>query len=487
MINTVRRVLLTGSLALLLPFTVGAETLTLHQVLQKVIEHYPSVKTAALQVEKAREENARVEGQLAWQLNSRAGFNRNTSLFGTANDTMNLSGSLSRQLENGGVLGLNGQLSRDDADDTFGPDFPNPVDKTRFDINYRHRLAKGAGNTSYEEGLVAAKVAETIAQSARQQLYDGLASQVIALYLSMASTQSQISNIEKTIERGQRLKAYIMDEYKLGLSEEKDVLQVEARLKTNEADKRRLLVILKQQMISLNRLMGTAWQQSINTLIQFDRESSLSFDKNFPLLQSYNAQLKQLDAEIRLAESTIRSRRDEKQDELDLVMYIGNETSEGDTLTGSRDESEVIGGVTLEYNRGLDKSSFDAALRQAHYERGISLQEKKQLLQDLQYELSSVLVQIEAGEEALKAYSASVIAEKKKLDEALKRYRDGRIETDRIIDYESQLSIAELSYELQKIELAQRYYDLNLLRGTLWQGIRLPDYAVKDIYTDELN
>ncbi len=158
-------------------------------------------------------------------------------------------------------------------------------------------------------------------------------------------------------------------------------------------------------------------------------------------------------------------------------MYLGNETNQGDVAVGDFDESQLVGGVSLEFRRGLDKSGLDAELRQAHLDRELVLQDKKLLLQNLQYRVASLQAETESAEAAVQAFASSVRAESAKLREATQRYKDGRIETDRIIDFEAQLSSAELAYELQKIELARRYYQLDLLIGSIWQTVVRPEIA----------
>ena len=457
-----------------------SETLSMQQVLQKVINHYPSIKTAALQLEKAKQENIKVESQLSWLLKGNAAYTRDTSLFGTATDRYNLAGSMNRGLENGGILGFNANVSREDAEDTFSPALPNPSTKTRVDINYRHRLAKGAGNPLYEEGLTLSEAGQKVASSEQLALYDRLADQVVELYLSAAITQARISSIDKTIERGQRLQKYIQQEFGLGLSEEKDVLQVDARLSINKADKQSLQVAWQKQLISLNRLMGRDWNAGLKPDARIIAQQTESVDDIFRQVQTHSPELKRIDAQLEIAESAIRSQRDKRKDELDLVVFLGNEINQGESSIGDQDESELIGGISLEFNRGLDKSGLDAELRQAHFDRGVALQDKKQVLEDLQYSVSSLLAEIRMSESALKAFSVSVKAEQKKLDEALKRYRDGRIETDRIIEFESQLAVAELSHDLQSIELTRRYHQLDLIRGQIWKSITFPDYRFDD-------
>lgn len=478
------RLLLLTVLLMSMPLMVQAQQLTLQQVLQKVIDHYPSIRLATLQVEKAHEDSIRAESQLSWQLNANAGVARETSLIGTATDRVNLGAGLSRRLQSGGDLGFNASVLRDDAEDSFAPTIPNPSTKTRLDINYRHPLQQGSENSQYEESKTAAMAALQLAQGETIGLYDRLASEVLEVYLAAATTSVRIQNMDKAIERSQRLKDYIASEVSLGLSEEKDSLQIDARLASNRADKQSLQVLWQQQMVSLNRLMDRPWQMEFVPLVELEQpvlkqqalkqDIQKSYDELYARAMQQDAALKQIEARLLLADSTIRLSRDKRQDKLDLVMYLGNETNQGDVAVGDFDESQMVGGVSLEFRGGLDKSGLDAELRQAHLERELVLQDKKLLLQNLQYRLASLQAEIQSSQAAVQAFASSVRAESAKLREATQRYKDGRVETDRIIDFEAQLSSAELAYELQKIELARRYYQLDLLIGSIWQTVVRP-------------
>jgi len=464
-------------LLLLLPVQLMAQTqqLTLQQVLQKVIDHYPSIRLATLQLEKAREDSIKAELQLAWQLNANAGVARETSLIGSSTDQMKLGAGLTRRLQSGGDLGFNASFLRDDAEDSFAPTVPNPSTKTRLDINYRHPLQQGSENSQYGESKVAARAALQLAQGEKIALYDRLASEVLEVYLAAATTRVRIQNTDKAIARSQRLKDYIASEVSLGLSEEKDILQIDARLAGNRADKQSLQVLWQQQMVSLNRLMDQHWQKEFMPLVELEQAIQKPYDELYASAVQQDAALKQIEARLLLADSAIRLSRDKRQDQLDLVMYLGNEKNQGDVAVGDFDESQLVGGVSLEFRRGLDKSGLDAELRQAHLDRELVLQDKKLLLQNLHYQVASLQVEIESAQAAVQAFARSVRAESAKLREATQRYKDGRIETDRIIDFEAQLSSAELAYELQKIELARRYYQLDLLIGSIWKTVVRPE------------
>ena len=322
-------------------------------------------------------------------------------------------------------------------------------------------------------------MANILAEANRKTIYDQLASQLIDLFLAAASTQVKIKNIEQSIERSVRLQNYIKNRLDLGVSEEKDNLQVEAQLSGQKAERDGLLMIWQKQKISLNRLMGKPWNEKLIP----DTEISLALPVETETLlldqvRSHNPSLLNVQGQLQLAESAIRITRDAKQDNLDLVMFIGNKTTNGDSVNGSISDSDLVGGVMIEFNRGLDKSGFDAELYQAQIDRGIALENQRQLLEDLQYELSSFLAEIKAGHNAFEAYKKSAASENKKLDEAERRYKEGRADTDQLIQFESQLSLAELSVALQKIELIRRFHGLNLLRGETWNNIHLPDVKI---------
>jgi outer membrane protein TolC len=78
-----------------------------------------------------------------------------------------------------------------------------------------------------------------------------------------------------------------------------------------------------------------------------------------------------------------------------------------------------------------------------------------------------------------------VKSENRKLAEAEQRFRAGRTDTDQLIQFEAELASAELAYELQRIELARRDRKLALLRGSLWEHIRLPEYQLPELQLHE--
>ncbi len=464
---------------------VTAATTSYPQVLQRVMAHYPSLKTAAIQIERARQETSKLNTQLSWQLQAEGGVTRNASLLGSEVDVLDASANLAKQLTSGATLGLAGSIQREDSAAVFSPALPNPTTSTSIELSYRQPLAQGAGNPLYIEGQTQAAAGVSSAQAQRASVYDELASQLIELYSATATTRARLHNLDQDIARSLRRQQYIASRLALGLAEDKDRLQVAAQISSQQAQHQGLQVQWQQQQVALNRLMGLPWDsafepvfsatQHLITVAQGAESSVLT------LAQAHSPQLRAIAVRLQLADSAIRSRRDAREDNLDLVMFIGNRNLQGDSALGAVDESVVVGGVRLEFQHGFDKSAQDAELLQAQLDRSAALQDKRQALEDIDYAVSSLLAQIDAAERAQQTYRDSVASEQAKLDEAEQRYRSGRSDTDQLIQFESQLSTAQLSMALQQIELDRRYQSLSLLTGEVWQYIQLPEF---DIYVD---
>ena len=450
-----------------------AETMTPEQILQKVIDHYPSVNTAAIEVERARQSLKIANSQLSWQLNAQAGIEHGVSVMGTGSDAVSLAAGVSRMLDSGSSLSIDTSVLHEDSETVLSPTIPNPATRTNFGISYRQPLGKNTIYSSFQEAKVSANLDLESSKAKRAQLYDQLAFNVIDLYFSAAVLLSKINNLDQSIARTKRLQHYIKNKTTLGVSEEKDILQVNAQLNSLLAEKSNLQVSWVQQMVALNRLMERPWDTDIKTT--YTQNSIIDdFDSLYIQAKENSPAIKLMNSKLSLADSAIRQRRDERKDAFDIVWFAGGQNYQGDTSMGSSSEAELTGGLRLEFNQSMDKSGVDAKLYQAQLERGIVLQERKLSLEDLKYDLSSLLAESKANRLALAAYEKSMKSETTKINEAMKRYRSGRIDTDVIIKFEDQLSQAKFSLEMQRISLTQRYYKLQIMIGNIWQQVKKP-------------
>lgn len=459
-----------------------ADTMTFKQLLQGVVDHYPSLKTASLQVEKARQKNAQIESQLGWQLNSRGGYSKDVSFLGTAVERAEVGGGVSKKLRSGGVISLDASIRREDSDVAISPNVPNPATITSIDLNYRKPLKKAAGNLDYILGIKQADANVSIEHYNRQALYDQLAAQVIDIYLAGLVTKSRIHNVNLSLKRTRRLQKFIKGRFKLGIAENKDQLQVVAQFHSQQAQLKALDLAWVQQQIALNRLLG---RPADNSLVLPETHAGHPpkgiFDELLKQVTDYSPAIQKLHKQIEIAEYAIRRAKDQQKDDLDVVMFIGNRSYTGEGISGNADSFEVVGGVRLEYSHGIDQRGFRAAIQEAQLNKAIAIQNQKQVLEDLNYAVASLLAEMKALRRSLDAYQRSIESERAKLREADKRYRKGRIDIDLLIQFESQLAAAELAYSLQKIELDRRLFTLSELRGHIWDGISVPELDLEAI------
>lgn len=461
------------SVFLFMGFNAHAQTMSYEQVLQQVVDNYPSLQTTAIAVERARLESVRVESQLGWQLNAAAGVQHDMSpTFGSAQDTLNLNGNISRLLESGDTLGFVANINRLDADTSF-PGSPNPALSTNVGVNYRMPLQKGADNTSLVQSRLQAEVAVAQANAERRNVYDQIAGQVIDLYINAASINARIENTKLAIQRSQRLLKYNQDRAGLGIAEDKDLLQVRAQLRSREAELSALEMQWQAQRINLNRLMGRDVDADLQLQRNADTRISQSQDDMLQQATQHSPAMAVIDVRMKQADTQLELSRDKRKDKLDVVFNAGYKTLSGDSTPSDVSEGEMVGGVQLEFGRGLDLSGYDAELQQAQLLRSAALQDQKQVLQDLRYNIAGVLAEINAGNIALTAYEKSVASEQAKLKEAEQRYKRGRSDTDQLVQFEAALATAELNYDLQGIELARRAHKLRLLVGDVWKTVKV--------------
>ena len=90
-----------GLLLVLSVSSLAAERLSVHQMLARILETYPSLTVASLEVARAREETVRVEARLGWVLGAQAGVGHDVSFFGTPSDRFDAGATLNRRLESG--------------------------------------------------------------------------------------------------------------------------------------------------------------------------------------------------------------------------------------------------------------------------------------------------------------------------------------------------------------------------------------------------
>ncbi len=457
----------------------AAETppaLTYEEVLQAIIDTYPTLTIAALQVEKARQEQIRVESSLGWVLQGDGSVNRELSLLGTPSDVASISAGLQRRFASGTSLGLRGRYRYEDSELVFGPFYPNPAQSTSLDLDYRVPLARGKDNPDYQQGLVSAEAQVLLEEANRLAIREQLARQTLELFYGLATVRASYETAQAGVARARRLRKYVRERYELGLAEEKDRLQAEAQLRLQISEMRKLEVLWRQMRTNLNRLMGRPWKQEFLPRLGTEWQAPAPSEQALPQLleeaEAHSPDLLRNRARVRLGEAELQRRRDARRNQLDLIVSVGTRTFMGPSAYGDVDVRDVAGSLRLEYQNALDKRGFDAAIYQAQLDIRTAEEDSRRVRDDLRYRLSGLLDELAAARQALAAYAARVKSEQRKFDEALELYREGRFTTDRLIQFENELQAARFALQQQRIEYAQRQQDLAILRGRIWQRLR---------------
>jgi len=450
----------------------GEPTLGFDRVVENILQQYPSLEVARLQVQRSRQEIARVESRLGWELAGDAGVAHDVSVFGTPTDRADVNLSLDRQLESGHRVGISGNYTYEDSSFTVSPLFPNPSHSTQLDLNYRIPLGQGEDNPAYSESLAGAEAGVKVERAAARALRNEIANQALDLFYAKALTETRLSSAREGVANARRLQAYIARRRELGLAEEKDTLQAQAQVRAQQTALQRLEMALEQQRIALNRLMGEPWQRTYRSAVQL--ESALTDKGVAELTEQAEVRyppLQQNRARLEVTETVLRRNRDQRKDQLDLVFSVGTRTRSGDATTGSVSEEDMAGQIRFEYRESLNKQGLDAEVRQAQLDRTIAIEEIRRARDELRYGVASLVQEIRATRRALDSARQRLQSEQAKYREAMQRYRQGREQTDRLIQFDNERNEARLTVAELEVELARRLSALEILHGSFWAAL----------------
>lgn len=453
----------------------AAESLTLRQATQRVIDSYPSVRVSKLQLDKAGQELIRVDSLLGWQVNGQVGASHDLGFTNAPVDSTTAGGGIQRQLKSGGTLGFQGGYNREDSSAPLSG-FPNPLTRTSADINYRKPLRQGAGNPLYNQSAVSARSGLEIARAGHQSLLTGVAQQTIDLYYGLAIIQARKKNAENGVARAERLLEFVKSNSRLGLTEKKDLLQAEAQLQAQRADLEGLRISWEQQRTNLNRLMGRPWNEEFELVsIHHGNQDQTDLDRLIKEVESNSPDIKSLSAQLDISEAALKAGKDKYKSKLDLVMSAGSRTGSGPGL----DLSDYAATVKLEYQRPLSRQGLKAELFQTQISHDIARRELEKTRDDIRYQVQGLVAEIRFASSALDAYKQRLATEQEKLAETNLRYRSGRADTSQLIQFENELNFAEFLVSQQSIELARKQHTLKLLRGVLWNEFQLENTGLE--------
>lgn len=446
--------------------------ITFYQVMQRVLERYPSLKIAEMEVEQAIEQKREIESGLGWILNSTVGVTHDLTGIGTPSDRLDLSSSINRQLKSGATLSLSGGYRYEDSSLSFSPVLPNPAHTTRLDLSYRVPLSQGNGNPVYIEGLATAEAAHELAKANLSLLRISLTEQVKEIFYSFLLLDKRIENAKASVNHTKKLTLFIKKNINLGLSERKDRLQIKAQLDSKLAELSAIQLQWTQLRNSLNRLMLEKWASNIQPILLSNISVKPSkVDTLILITKAYHPIIKIARAKLDVAQSQINSAKDIKKDNVDLVMSVGTRTSNGENTTSTVSEQNWAGAVSIQYKHLFDDSGVTSKYKKALIEKSIAVQDVQKANDDIYYTVFGLTSEIALAKSAVNKSYQRFKSESLKLKEAEERFRTGRVDTAQLIQFQNELSFAELNYQNQKVDLNKRIIELQIYSGQFWEEL----------------
>lgn len=443
---------------------VHAEVLTLSRAVQRLVDYYPTLQIARLKTDQANWEIKNVKNQLSWKLNGSTGVVHDVSVFGTPFDRFEASASLNRKLNSGHSLGFSGRYEYNDDSFVLNNSFPNPSQSLDFDINYRIPFGQGENNTGYVQSLVVAESQKKIERENEKAILKSLVANIVTLFHEIDNLKQRLVYTNTSIDRSRRLKQYIVRNKNIGIYEEKDVLESEAQLLKVIAERESIRLALTEQKNSLRKLLGI----EPGTPVDIEIEKFIATGKNLlPRAEQDNPELQVRKLLLEIADARIRLSLDENTDKKDLVFSLGARSLYGDSQTESVSEEDYAAQLKFEYQYDLGNYAYTSRIEKAKRDKDITLQEIRLNRDEIKYQLTSLQDRIEKQRSLVDKLVEHNRVSGEKYNEAMVRYRQGRIDTTRLIQFESELHLANLDLSSAQTELSKSETSLALLVGDL--------------------
>ncbi len=446
----------------------AAETIeTFESFIQNVLKNHESLKIAKRNIIKTRGDIDAIESKLGWNLFASSAVNRSRSFFGAISTQSNLALGINKIFQSGDSIELASNYSIDDSEFVIINSQANPISTTRLDVNYRIPLFQNKNYNQYllDETSVALKYKES--RNSQLITRDEIIVQAIELYFGAAVLVARLKTAKQSIARAKKLKAHIQKNIDLGILEKGEILQSNAQLYNLQGQYQELKLVWEQSEIAINRLLGNPWDAGFTPRVRISKYKEYNFDSISRNVRQYNPELKILNLNLKLIDSIIALNTDNTRSKLDLVFTIGSLKTQGPSGIGTINDTDVIGGVKLEYNQALDERGVNNKLYQSqldklNIETGIS-----KLETDLNYDSYSLVSNIKRASKINNNYQKRHKQEIEKYKDIVRRYRAGRADTNIVIQFENERTQAELVYNTQIILREKTISLLKLKQGIL--------------------
>jgi outer membrane protein TolC len=409
------------------------------------------------------------------------------SAFGTTKTRgVSATQGLRQALTTGGSLSLS--VSESYNDYSFLPD---PQSNVALNAEWNQPLLRGAWRLTATQELAQARFASDRAQASLRQADTDVVQAAVDGYWNLAFAQADVVVKERSLELARALKEMTEAKFRVGAVAEIEVVQTDADIATRTD----ALLSARHQ----SRLV----QDELRLLIfGFDAPEDWAFDLQpvsvppapagvtpvweecFAAARDFRADLRQLRVDADSAQHAWDAAEHDLMPKLDLVAtgtLLGQESQIGDAFEFlvDRDFPGLTFGVVFEVPLGNDAQQ--GAERSARWRTWLALRalrdaenrvanEVREAVRNLGYQSERVAVTRRAREVATR-----------QLEAEQRRLREGASTNFQVLQFQTDLSVAESSEVQALMDHAKALVRLNTVRGLNWDGSR-PDLSHLDAY-----
>jgi len=446
----------------------GVQQYSLKQFIEESISKFSDLKIAQFNINRLAYDLDKAASQLGWVLTAAGGYSRRASSFGIQSDAVDLDVGGRRLLESGHSISLNGKHEYNDSEQLLFGSTPNPSDTTNLTLGYRIPLLKGEGNKAYLFSIEKAKIEKQIALLSKNKVREDVTLKLIDIFYVVSILDARLKTSKKSLIRTKKLRHYIKNNINLGLLEKGEILQIDSQIFDLKLEQQRILDLKEQQTIAINRFL----EKPYNTNFEFIHENvatdTVADDElviNNAINHNFDIKISKL--QLGLLDTALSLSRDNEKSKLDLVMSVGAQRYAGTGTTGSVDDIDATGMLRIEYENALDKRTFSSERLQIQIDRQKNKEEQYKLNKDVEYELLGLVRNVNKLKKIVDLSKARNSNENNKYIDILKRYKNGRSETNIVIQFDNERIRSELDYDTERFELDKRLNILQLKQGLL--------------------
>ena len=382
-----------------------------------------------------------------------------------------LTGDYSRRLASGTALGLRGATSR--IEFSGGNAGPETLYISELRFNARQSLLRNAWGRQDKALVQVAERSRDHAIAEYMQQRDRIALLVHEAYWNAHTASNLFLVNQRAFERAKALleknRAYVED----GLMDETGLLAAEASLAQRDVEVLNLKNTAQTQLDLLKTHMNLPHQEWDTTIIVLLDNVHVSLSPQTHDLDHTLADAVKVRPDfvlMRVEKERLRAQLDalqqEKKSDLSVFseMGVGNFANEvGDSFEAERD----VWSIGIAWESTTRVSGREAELRKVRLNMERNLLQMRELEQDIVRDLRQNLRDLQVAHDRMAAANRASELQQRKLAMEEIKYDQGRSTTERLIEYQDDLSFAELA-EVQafaEMHLAQVRFDFS--RGML--------------------